>query len=185
LDVKTAGLWLVISLGILVGGCGSSISTSYDYDVNARFEDYRTYDWAPVPETAPKNAKQAMQRNDLLDKRIRNAVDARLAEKGLTRDTKSPDLLVVYHLGIEDKVQVTDWGYRYSDYYWGYGGRDIDVYNYKEGTLMIDLVDANTHQLVWRGAAQKPLDEKSSPEKAEQTINNVVGKILSQYPPNR
>jgi len=170
---------------VFVGGCGSSISTNYDYDVNAKFEDFRTYDWVAAPETTPGNANQAIQQNDLLDKRIRGAVDAQLAEKGLTRDTNSPDLLVVYHVGLQDKVQVTDWGYRYSDYYWGYGGREIDVYNYTEGTLIIDLVDASTQQLVWRGAGQKAVDANRNPDKATQEINNVVGKIMSKYPPSR
>lgn len=167
-------------------GCGTSISTNYDYDVNANFETYRTYDWIPLAEATPGNAKTAVERNDLLDKRIRNAVNNSLKEKGLSLDTTGPDFLVVYHVGIQDKVQVTDWGYRYSDYYWGYGGREIDVYNYQEGTLILDFVDAQTKQLIWRGAGSTAVDDSGrSPEKSDQIINKVVGKIMSQYPPKR
>jgi hypothetical protein len=169
-----------------ISGCGSSISVNHDWDVNAPFEDFKTYDWIPLPETPPGNAGQAVQRNDLLDKRIRAAVDDALAGKGLVPSKNTPDLLVVYHVGVQDKVQVTDWGYRYSDYYWGWGGREIDVYNYKEGTLIIDLIDAKTKNMVWRGAGTKPLDDGNpTPEKQEKNIRNAVGAIMEKYPPKR
>jgi hypothetical protein len=104
----------------------------------------------------------------------------------LSIDKNAPDMLIVYHVGVQDKVQVTDWGYRYSDYYWGHGGRDIDVYNYQEGTLIVDLVDAQTKQLIWRGAGSTAIDNSGgSPEKTDKKVNNVVGKIFSKYPPKR
>jgi hypothetical protein len=171
---------------LAVSGCGSSISVNHDWDVNAPFEEYRTYDWIPLPEAPPGNASTAVQRNDLLDKRIRAAVDDALTGKGLVPSTTSPDLLVVYHVGVQDKVQVTDWGYRYSDYYWGWGGREVDVYNYQEGTLIIDLIDAKTKNMVWRGAGTKPLDDGApSPEKQDKNIRNAVGAIMEKYPPKR
>jgi len=184
--VKLLGTIVALVAIATLWGCGTSISTNYDYDVNANFETYRTYDWIPLPETPPGSARTAVQRNDLLDKRIRNAVDNSLKEKGLSLDKTAPDFLVVYHVGVQDKVQVTDWGYRYSDYYWGYGGREIDVYNYQEGTLILDFVDAQTKQLIWRGAGSTAVDDSGrSPEKSDQIINKVVGKIMSQYPPKR
>ena len=123
--------------------------------------------------------------NTLLDKRIKSQVNAVLAEKGMSVRSDSPDMLAAYHVGVKDKVQVTDWGYRYSDHYWGWGGRDIDVSNYEEGTLIIDFVDAQTKELVWRGAGSVALDSSTDPQKSEELIRKVVGKILSQYPPRR
>jgi hypothetical protein len=183
--VKIIGTLLATGLVLAAAGCGTSIQTSYDYDVNADFETYRSYNWIPVPELEPGSSRQAVQRNDLLDKRIKNHVNAQLQERGLTLDTNTPDLLIVYHTGVQDKVQVTDWGYRYSDHYWGWGGREVDVYNYEEGTLILDLIDAATQNLVWRGAGSVALDSESSPEKSDELIRKVVGKIMSKYPPNR
>jgi hypothetical protein len=184
--VKILGTIVVLFAIATLWGCGTSISTNYDYDVNANFETYRTYDWIPQPDASPGSAQAAQQRNDLLDKRIRNAVDNVFKDKGLSNDKNAPDMLVVYHVGVQDKVQVTVWGYRYSDSYWGYGGREIDVYNYQEGTLIVDLVDAQTKQLIWRGAGSTAIDDSNrSPEKSDQTINKVVGKVFSQYPPKR
>lgn len=184
--MKLLGTIVILVVVATLSGCGTSISTNYDYDVNAEFESYRTYDWMPAPEAPAGSAKAAVERNDLLDKRIRNAVDNALKQKGLAIDTNAPDMMIVYYVGIQDKVQVTDWGYRYSDYYWGYGGREIDVYNYQEGTLIIDFVDAQTKNLVWRGAGSTAIDDAGhNPEKSTEKINKVVGKILSQYPPKR
>jgi hypothetical protein len=183
--VKLIGALIAIAAMTMIAGCGTSISVNYDYDVNANFEEYRTYDWVPLPEAAPGSAKRAQQSNDLLDKRIKSNVDAVLSERGLSVNSSSPDMLVVYHVGVQDKVQVTDWGYRYSDYYWGWGGRDIDVYNYEEGTLIIDFIDAQTKELVWRGAGSVALDSSTSPEKSDELVRKVVGKIMSRYPPKR
>jgi len=183
--VKIAGKMLAALTLLAVAGCGTSIQTNYDYDVNAQFETFRTYNWVPRPQSEPGSASRAVQQNDLLDKRIKNQVDAQLKEKGLTLDTNTPDLLIVYHTGIQDKVQVNDYGYGYSDYYWGWGGRDIDVYNYEEGTLILDFVDAATQQLVWRGAGSVALDGNTNPDKSDELIRKVVGKIMSRYPPSR
>jgi len=64
----------LIAAGLLVAavGCGTSIQTNYDYDVNANFAQYGTYNWIPQPEAKAGSAQQARQRNDLLDKRIKN-----------------------------------------------------------------------------------------------------------------
>jgi len=184
--VRQTGAFILLAVLLTVSGCGSSISVNHDYDVNAPFEDYRTFDWIPQQTAPPGNANTALQQNDLLDKRIKNAVADALAEKGIIPNAGNPDVLLVYHVGVQDKVQVTDWGYRYGDSYWGWGGREVDVYNYKQGTLIIDMIDARTQQLVWRGAGQKPIDDGNrSPEKSDEEIRKAVGKIMSQYPPKR
>ena len=105
-------------------------------------------------------------------------------ERGITM-SDNPDLLVVYHIGTQEKIQVTDWGYRYSDYYWGYGGRQIDVYQFTEGSLVIDLVDAETTNLVWRGTGTGVVDQdQKSPEEMQARANEVINKIMKSFPPN-
>jgi len=118
-----------------------------------------------------------------LDKRIRGAVDAAMTSKGFTVNTETPDVLVVYHTGMQNKVDVTDWGYSYAGSYWGWAGRDIDVYNYTEGTLIVDLVNTQSKQLAWRGSATGVVDPGRSPEEVQERINDVVTKIFDKYPP--
>ena len=176
---------LIAMLGIaLLAGC-SSYDIKYDYDVDSNFAAYKTYNWIPrTISEASGSAKTAIQSNSLLDERIRKAVDAQMQAKGFTLDEANPDVMVVYHTGAENKIDVTDWGYTYAGSYWGGGlGRSVDVYQYTEGTLIVDMVATDNKKLVWRGSATGVVDPSSSPEQREARINDVIGRIFEKYPP--
>ena len=163
-------------------GC-SSISTSHDYDPSADFANYKTYAWIQQPTNISGNARQAQSQDPLVRKRIMNSVDMVMAQKGL-RMADDYQLLIVFHTGIQDKVQVTDWGYGYGPYRGWYGGGGVNTYQYQQGTLIIDFVDAESKQLVWRGTAEGVVGEgKTDPEKAQKKIDEIVGKMLKDYPP--
>lgn len=182
--MKSTGLLLTL-IGIAVlAGC-SSISVSNDFDPGADFAKFKTYGWITKPTNTSGNAQQAQMQSGLLGKRIQNAVDGQMVQHGFTKNEDNPDVLVVYHTGVQDKVQVTDWGYGYGPYGGWYGGGGVDVYQYQEGTLIVDMVDAATHQLVWRGTAQGVLGGKKSPEQQQQILDNVVGRMFQKYPPKK
>ncbi len=167
--------FLALALGLLAAGC-STLEVNHDFDGQANFAQYRSYAWVPTP-SAHQPASQ------LVAQRIERAIVDELGAKGLQENAGSPDLLVAYHTGTKDKIQVTDWGYTYGSYYWGWGGRSVDVYQYEEGTLVVDLVDAKTKQLVWRGWATGTVDRTQSPEAIEAKINDAVAQIMKRYPP--
>jgi hypothetical protein len=178
---------LVAMLGVaLLAGC-SSYDINYDYDVDSNFNSFKTYQWMErTMSNASGSAQSAVQNNTLLDKRIKSAADTQLQAKGLTAAAENPDLLVVYHTGLKNKVDVTDWGYTYAGSYWGGGlGRSVDVYEYTEGTLIVDLVNAANHELVWRGSATGVVEPGRSPEQVEARINDVVARIFKNYPPKK
>jgi len=173
---------VVLVLVALVSGC-SNLSVKYDYDQNVDWAKFKTFGWIQNPHKTT-DPTSALQDTPLLEQRIRNSVDYEMRQRGIT-PSDSPDLQVAYFVGAKDKIQVTDWGYRYSDYYWGYGGRQIDVYQFTEGSLVIDLVDAQTHQLVWRGTGTKVIDDSPmSPEEMQQRVDKVVHKIMESFPPH-
>jgi hypothetical protein len=180
--MKRAVCLLALGLAIVGMGC-SSMSINHDYDTSVDFRSYKTFDWIEQPTSPAGNAQQAQQRSDLLAKRIRNAVNSELGQKGMWRDTGNPDLLLVYHTGVQNKVNVTDWGYSYGRGYYGGYGSNIDVYSYDEGTLIVDLIDTKTKELVWRGSAKKALSSNPSPEEVDKTITTAVAAIFSKYPP--
>ena len=181
--VRNVRVLVALALATLTTGC-SSIRLNHDWDRDAPFSSYQTFAWIEQrPAAADGNARTALVQNDLLHKRIQSAVTEELEAHGLRPDPDNPDLRVVYHTGIEDKINVTDWGYSYSYDYWGYGGRDIDVYQYEEGTLVVDLIDSETTELVWRGWATGTVDRSASPEKRDYRIAEAVHKIMSRYPP--
>jgi hypothetical protein len=164
-------------VSFLLLGC-SSLTVNHDFDPDADFAAYRTYAWASQSQSSSEAGA-----SDLVMQRVRRAVDAELQKEGLSRVEAEPDLLVASHTGVKDKINVTDWGYTYGDYYWGWGGRQIDVYQYQQGTLVVDLIDYGSKELVWRGWAQKTLDENPTPERMDRTIQDAVKKIFERYPP--
>lgn len=179
--MKNAAKSLLLVLFVMgLAGC-SSVTVNYDFDPTANFQEFKTFGWMPIHAQDPVTKAGS----DLVAKRIRMAITNDLLSKGLTENPDNPDLLVAFHTGVQEKVQVTDWGYNYSNYYWGYPTRDIDVYSYTQGQLVIDLVKGATENLVWRGSGTKMLDSgQKSPEKMQETINQAVGKIMESFPPS-
>jgi hypothetical protein len=174
---KWSLILMLASIGLAVN-C-SSISTQFDYERGEDFSRFKTYAFMPVP--------QELGRNELVIKRIGNAIVKQLGTKGLTEDKNTPDLLIAVHTDVRDKVNITSYGYGYAPYYsFGYwrgsmGG--TDVRQYEEGTLIIDMVDAQQKEMVWRGMASRALPSSPTPEKIDKIIDAVVAKIFEKYPP--
>ncbi len=178
-------------LGIFTAGC-ATVSVSSDFDPNANFAALKTYSWAGAQ---PITGNPRLD-NDILHSRIRIAVERELAAKGYQKVTDgSADFKVAYHVGLEDKLDVTtftsyDYGYP-NNYYpnrgFYHGGAafpqtDTYVFQYEEGTLLVDIVDPRTKKMIWRGTAKAEVDVSQSPEKKEAKINKAVHKLLEHFP---
>lgn len=146
----------------------SSVAVKSDFDANANFTQYKTFDFMPHPGGNPLN-----------NKRIEAAVEQQLVAKGMQKQTAGrPDVLVAYHTNVKDKIDVDTYGYRYGRY-----GRRVGTYTtvqkYQQGTIVVDLVDAKEKELVWRGWAKGEANDSVSKEK----IDDTIVKILEKYPP--
>jgi len=175
---------IIASVGmILLFFSCSSLKISHGYDRQTDFTRYETFAWArALKEAVGSPQARLLADNPLLDKRIKSAVTDQLLGKGFKPVNTDPDLLIVYHVGVKDRINVSNWGYRYGPY-WGPGR--VDVYGYREGTLIIDFVDAKQKELVWRGIAQKALPEGGSPESRERQLNDVIRNLLAKFPPKK
>ena len=169
---------LILVLLILSGVCGcASMSVTTDYDQETDFAEYETFDWIKQkPKVPPRRSFDAA----LFEKRLRNAVEAELETRGYERvTTGKPDLLVAYHIGSKNKVDVTTHGYRYGPR-GRWVGRHVEVHRYKEGTLILDLVDAGEKQLIWRGTA---VGAVYNPRDMEARILEAVTELFEEFPP--
>lgn len=149
---------------------------SFDYDSTVNFSQFRTYAW--------KAGTPAGEH--FLDKRIIASIDEQLAAKGLARTSSTPDLYVLYHVGLGVQRSVNGFVSGPGGAYGWRGGLDsvdLRLNELATGTLVIDLVDAGTQELVWRGVATKEIDIDAKPEKRDQAIAKTVDKILKNYPP--
>ena len=158
---------------------------SYDYDKAASFAAFKTY--------AHKDGTKVGQQ--LIDDRIVAAIDAQLAEKGLTKVESNPDVFVIYHTTFEKQKDISTYssGYAggYGPYGWGYGGgwgggtTTTQVRDILMGTLVIDIADAKKGQMAWRGIGIKEVKVDAKPEKRDKSVNEAVKKILKNYPPKQ
>jgi hypothetical protein len=155
----------------------SSVSTNYDYNMSYDFSKLRTYRWADIPSRADADP--------LVVQRVAVAVEAQLKAKGYTLAEKTPDFLVATYVGRQTRIQVTDFGYGYGPHRGWYGPGGLDVYQYEEGSLVVDVVDNRTKQLVWRGTATGTVDPGATPEQKTKRINDAVAKIFEDFPPKK
>ncbi len=172
-QIMIAGLVLIV----IQAGC-SGVSVETDFDRDADFSLYRTYTWVKHD----RQDDSGLMKDPLVQKHIRRAIETELAARGYRlADDGRPDFLVAWHIGSKKRIDV-------DHYYYGYGrigrwgGHDVRVSRYREGTLIIDIVDAAEKELVWRGNAKSVLHGR---ERAADDINRIVGKIIERFPPER
>ena len=174
-----------ICILLLVAGC-SSIKVRYSYDTEADLARLRTYAWVPRPAPAKDVSAGMAARMSALDEQIRADVNKELSSKGMRPDPATPDFLVSYHVTVEEKIEVDDWGYSYAarKRYRSSKGFGIgEGVQYEKGTLIIDFVNPKTNTLLWRGEAQAGLAPDRTEKQGEKICEKAVGKILKNFPP--
>jgi hypothetical protein len=125
--------------------------------------------------------------------RLVNAVEYYLTQGGLTEDKENPDVRVTYHTDASQELQLdtSTWGYGFSssmywDPYWPgyYGGSwgttTTTVREYTRGTLVLDIWDAESNQLIWRGTAADMI-VPDSPKKQEKKITAAISKMVKKW----
>jgi len=84
--------------------------------------------------------------------------------------------------GKQTKTNITSYGYGYGPYWGRYGGTaNIDVSQYDEGTLIIDVIDMNKKELVWRGTGTGVIDPNATVEERTANINMQLLKYLRSF----
>jgi hypothetical protein len=174
---KINGTILIILMGLIVAY--STTSYRHDYDRDTNFEKYNSF---TLYEARIK--RDPLSGNPFLKKSILNAIAMELESKGyLQSEQENIDYVVVVNGGAKEKIQFTDWGGYWYNPWWGSYGRSVEVSQYKEGTLIIDIVDASRKELVWRGIATSILNGKTGIEKEQKRIEEIVKKSLASFPP--
>jgi hypothetical protein len=145
-----------------------------DFDHNVTFSGYKTYSWSKI-QTA----------NSLWDDRVQQDVDAALAARGLRRVESGGDLILTAFGKTRDQQTLETFYSGFGGWRWrGMGGTaTTQTYDYKVGTLVLDLFDAGTKRLVWRGVSTDTLSDK--PEKNQKKLQQSVDKMFKHFPPEK
>jgi hypothetical protein len=164
---RSPGLAAIAVAFVLEAGC-SSVRVVTDWDRQYDFANLHAYSWART-----KDSEEAAKL-PFLDRRIRQAVDAELSAKGYEARESGGEFLVVYNVNVRDRVNVYSYGPRWNRWH--------DVDTYKEGTLMIGIVDRSQDEIVWTGYGEGIVSEAGPSEEA---VRSAVAKILKEFPPSR
>ncbi len=176
--MNVAALGLVLALA----GC-SSLTVSSDWNREVDFGAYRSFTWLERTGAEPGD-----QLPEHLDIRLRRVVDDVLTAKGLERAPVMPqaDLLLTYWISVERELRIDSYaGFGVYGYgYWpGYPGAGVGTGVARvvaDGTLVIDVVDRRTKQLVWTGQVQGAVENRNPPG---DRVEFVAEKLLASFPP--
>ena len=171
--MKKIKLLVLPIIALVIASC-SSVRVATDYDTQTDFAQYKTFAFY-------KTGIDKAKISDLDKKRIMRAIESELMAKGMTKSA-TPDVLVSLFTKSRERINVNDNFYGGFCYPWYYGSNPVTVSQYTEGTLFIDLIDANKKELVWQGIGTGAL-HTSNVERKEARIKEFVKEILSKYPP--
>jgi hypothetical protein len=157
----------------------SSITVNQDYDPAYDFSKLKTYGFIPIPADAGIDQLSANK----LDAAIKNELTA----KGYT-SAETPDFGIALMFSQQTKTNIQSYGYGYGYGGWGragmYGTGGVDVTQYQQGTLIIDIIDMSQQKLIWRGTGSGVMSDSPSVEERTENVNNAVNQILAQFPPD-
>jgi hypothetical protein len=167
-----------VAMAAAVLSCVATLAqqTNFNYMPGTNFAKYHTYKWVTI--------KGGFQPDQIVDEEVKQAVDGQLAAKGLTRtDGDKPDLEIGYSTGLDRHKEWNAWGSGGGPYWGGMGMAQATSSTITDGTLVVDMYDPATKQLVWTGAASGTINLSSKQQKNLKNLDKAVQKLLKNYPP--
>ena len=186
--MKALSLVALAAIALPVAACSSGPQVQSDFDPSFNFSQLNTYDWAVRTDAG----KDPAVYNNIVESRVKEAVNQALQSKGFRQSSSNPSFLVAWNGAINQQHSVqtvgTSYGYGWG-WYGGWGGPGMStsttyVDTWDEGTLIIDIVDPKENKLVWRGSAQGKVNEyQSDPQDMQKNLNAAVDKMMANFPP--
>lgn len=183
----------LLAVSLSLGAC-SSADISFDRNAAIVIPAGSSYSWGKLPE-ANTTAEAADVDNDIVRRRIQSAINAELQQKGLLQTEAGPGRFEVsYHIGVARRTgtdvnyvatpmaaPVVRCGLRtcWGGMSWGYMGPPVETvseYDYREGSLIIDIVEHDSGRLAWRGIYRDSLRDK--PDLGDEKIRDIVNRTL-------
>jgi hypothetical protein len=175
---RSSLLLTLMLVGLAVSAWAKVIS---DHDPSADFSAYTSYAWMSRDNSADTQLPEHLRI------RLQRISEDVLATKGLEPAPALPqaDLLLTYYLSLDSALRIdyvaygaaSPWGYGYwGGYSYGYA----QAREYTEGTLVLDIVDARTRQLVWTGRLETTIRSADPPG---YRVEKAVKKLLKDFPP--
>jgi uncharacterized protein DUF4136 len=168
---------------MLLSASAFAQKVTYDMNRTADFSQVRTFSIKEIPPADLKASQTTAYDSPIVRQNTNAAVAAQLQARGLRRDDAHPDVYVTTHRTFQTEYYGWGWpGWGYGYGYWGYGYGSYYLEPIVVGTLVVDITDAETGELMWRGLSERDMHPTSSPEHRLKRINREVYKIFKKYP---
>jgi len=170
-----------IALALMTGATEASDNTHSDFNREYDLTALKTWDFKEqVRMWRERNAHDPLWSDD-----IRAAIATSIGAHGMVQDGRAePDFLVAYYVGQRERYDIRSISYGLPVYGRGFrswrgwpAGYDAWAVPYTKSTVIIDIIDARTNQLVWRGYNHDPI----SPGKADKDFNHAVEDVLERF----
>ena len=134
---------------------------------------------APAPRGVALSATDPMLVNSITYQAIRSELRAAFESRGYRYSPEVADLDVAYYATAQPvlDLQTFDYGYTWR----GFPRQYVEVYQYEQGTVIVDVIDPRTHQLMWRGEGKAAVS--TDPAKYAETLRKAVREIVKRFPP--
>jgi hypothetical protein len=164
-------------MGLVFALLACGVTLAQDVRTNSmpgtNFAKYHTYKWVAIEGGAHPN--------QIVDAQIKAAIDSQLSAKGMTKtDSDNADLDIGYQVAVDQEKQWNAYGMGGR---WGGGMGTATSSTISNGTLVLDMYDPTSKQLVWQGRATKTLDPSNNQEKNQKNLDKAMQKLLKNYPP--
>lgn len=175
---------LALAAALAAGGAASAMEVESRHAPGADFPSYQSFDHLPRQDT---DDRSRFAPGSDYDRRVRAALERRLADRGFRRVAADPDFLVAYSLGRKEVLDTS--GARREigpglSIAWEEGEL---VRAYTEGTLVVEILDAESREAVWVGWATEVIDDPDAlleqPERLMKKIDKALRRILRRFPP--
>jgi hypothetical protein len=184
-----SGLIAVVAGAALVAAgtaCQRGIEVRTMAAPQVRFAELHTFQMLPGPARRDgrptTGADDPMISNSIANRAIRERIVKTLEERGYVLDEHNPDFAVAFYATAREKMDVTGWDYGYPFYpgWPRYPERRPIMTTYTEGSVVVDVVKASTHQLLWRGEGKAKLSD--DPAENVQQLAKAARVIVDRFP---
>ncbi|MEC8330520.1 MAG: DUF4136 domain-containing protein [Verrucomicrobiota bacterium] len=173
----------LVSLFGFFSGCVSPILIDYEQGATDKFLEYNS---SVIDSREERSAYQHVALSPIVDRRITRAINSVLLNKGYRNDATDIDFRVTFSTSKKERINLLDLNagpppFRRNPYFGigTYSNMRIDTYD--EGTIVIDIIDARSQQLVWRAAHTERLARKA---RTDSEIHTIITQIRGNFPPD-
>lgn len=175
--------FMLMSVALLVGACSSVRITGVDRAPDFSISRYKTFSFFDIEASGDALGPKAQENAKL----IMQAVSKQLNSRGLLYQEKGGELLVNIGVSVTEEVQTRETSFANPGDRMGYVGQrsykweagEVPIGTYRNGSVAIELVDAQANTLKWHGVAESvlPEKEKNVPALIEEAMAKLISKV--------